>query len=205
MWDDRYASPDYIFGTEPAAFLRRAAPLIPPGARILCLAEGEGRNGVFLAGLGHDVTGVDLSAVGLAKAARLAAARGVALSLRQADVMDWDGSDGPWDAVVAIFVHFLTPQRARLAAACARGLRPGGLFLYHGYGPAQLALGTGGPKDPAMLASAAEMAAAFPGWGVVLARDHEDELAEGTRHVGRSALVDVILSAPGVDDGATAR
>lgn len=199
MWDERYATPDYIFGTEPAAFVVRAAPLIPPGSRILCLAEGEGRNGVYLASLGHDVTGIDLSAVGLAKAARLAAARGVALTLRQADVMGWDGSDGPWDAVVAIFVHFLTPQRARLAAACARGLRPGGLMLYHGYGPGQIGLGTGGPKDPAMLADAAGMVAAFPGWGVVQARDHEDVLAEGSRHVGRSALVDVILTAPGLE------
>lgn len=199
MWDERYATPDYIFGTEPAAFLVRAAPLIPPAARILCLAEGEGRNATFLAALGHDVTGVDLSAVGLAKAARLAAARGVSLTLRQGDVMAWDGSDGPWDAVVAIFVHFLTPQRARLAEACARGLRPGGMLLYHGYGPGQIGLGTGGPKDPAMLADAAQMLAAFPGWSVVLARDHEADLAEGTRHVGRSALVDVILTAPGVD------
>ncbi|QYK43119.1 MAG: class I SAM-dependent methyltransferase [Paracoccaceae bacterium] len=199
MWDERYATDDYIFGTEPAAFLVRAAPMIPPGSRVLCLAEGEGRNGVWLAGQGHRVTGIDQSAVGLAKAARLAATRGVTLTLRQADVMAWDGSDGPWDAVVAIFVHFHVPERERLAAACARALRPGGLFLYHGYGPAQLALGTGGPRDPAMLAEAEAMVAAFPGWGVRVARDHEDMLAEGSRHVGRSALVDVILTAPGVD------
>jgi SAM-dependent methyltransferase len=196
MWDERYATADYIFGTEPAAFLVRAAPLIPPASRVLCLAEGEGRNGVFLAGLGHDVTGIDLSAVGLAKAERLAAARGVRLTLRQADVMAWEGADGPWDAVVAIFVHFHLPERARLAAACGRGLRAGGLLLYHGYGPGQLALGTGGPKDPAMLATAAEMAAAFPGWPRLLARDHEEVLAEGTRHVGRSALVDLVLARP---------
>lgn len=199
MWDDRYATADYIFGTEPAAFLVDVARLIPPASRILCLAEGEGRNAVHLAGLGHRVTGIDLSAVGLAKAARLAEARQVSVDLRQADVMAWDGGDGPWDAVVAIFVHFHVPERARLAAACARGLRPGGLFLYHGYGPGQLALGTGGPKDPAMLASAAQMAAAFPGWQVLAARDHEAVLAEGTRHVGRSALVDLVLAAPGMD------
>lgn len=199
MWDDRYATPDYLFGTEPAAFLLRAAPLIPPGARILCLAEGEGRNATWLAGQGHHVTGIDQSAVGLAKAARLAAARGVTVDLRQADVMAWDGSDGPWDAVVAIFLHFRADERLRLTAACSRGLAPGGLFLYHGYGPAQLALGTGGPKDPAMLATAQEVVASFPGWQPVLARDHEDVLAEGTRHVGRSALVDVILRAPGLD------
>ncbi|MFN3972207.1 MAG: class I SAM-dependent methyltransferase [Gemmobacter sp.] len=203
MWDDRYATDDYIFGTDPAAFLVRAAPHLPAAARILCLAEGEGRNGTYLAGLGHDVTGIDLSQVGLAKATRLAAAKGVTLTLRQADVMAWDGTDGPWDAVVAIFVHFMTPQRAALAAACTRALRPGGLFLYHGYGPGQPAHGTGGPKDPAMLASSAEIAAAFPGWTAILARVHEDMLAEGTRHVGKSALVDVILRAPGVEPAAT--
>jgi SAM-dependent methyltransferase len=203
MWDDRYATDDYIFGTEPADFLRRNAGLIPPGSRILCLAEGEGRNAVYLAGLGHRVTGLDQSAVGLAKAARLAQARGVQVTLRQGDVMAWDGSDGPWDAVIAIFIHFVVPERAALARACARGIAPGGLFLYHGYGPAQIALGTGGPKDPAMLADATTIAACFPAWQEVLARDHTDTLSEGTRHVGTSALVDVILRAPGLDAAAT--
>lgn len=199
MWDERYASPDYIFGTEPAEFLRRNAGLIPPAARILCLAEGEGRNAVWLAGLGHDVTGLDQSVVGLDKAARLAQARGVTVTLRQGDVMAWDGSDGPWDAVIAIFIHFVVPERAALARACGRGLRPGGLFLYHGYGPAQIGLGTGGPKDPAMLADAATIAAAFPGWQALVLRDHTATLDEGTRHVGTSALVDVILRAPDLD------
>lgn len=198
MWDERYATDDYIFGTDPAAFLVRQAPLIPLGSRVLCLAEGEGRNGVYLAGLGHRVTGIDLSSVGLAKAARLAASRGVTVELRQVDVMAWEGSDGPWDAVVAIFVHFTAAERVRLAAACARGIQAGGLYLYHGYGPGQIAFGTGGPKDPAMLATSAEMTDAFPGWEAVVARDHEEELAEGSRHVGRSALVDLVLRAPGL-------
>lgn len=202
MWDERYAGEDYIFGTEPAAFLRDAEPRLPRGARVMCLAEGEGRNAVFLAAQGHRVTGIDQSGVGLAKAARLAAARGVAVDLRQADVMAWDGGDGPWDAVVAVFIHFRADEWVRLAIALARGLGPGGLFLFHGYGPGQIAFGTGGPKDPAMLAGAAEIAAGFPDWEVVVARDHEADLAEGSRHVGRSALVDVILRRPGVFEAA---
>jgi len=193
MWDERYATADYIFGTEPAAFLRRVAGHLTPGSRVLSLAEGEGRNAVWLAGQGHRVTGLDQSAVGLAKATRLAAARGVAVDFRQGDVLAWDGSDGPWDAVLAVFVHFHPAEWGRLALAVARGLRPGGLFLYHGYGPGQLAYRTGGPSDPAMLPDAATVCGNFPGWQAIVAQDHEAELAEGTRHVGRSALVDVVL------------
>ena len=198
MWDERYAGRDYVFGTEPATFLVRSAGVLPPASRVLMLAEGEGRNAVWLAGQGHEVTGIDGSAVGLAKAARLADARGVQVTLRQGDVLDWDGADGPWDAVAAIFVHFRRAEWAGLARALAFGLRPGAVFLYHGYGPGQLALGTGGPRDRDMLATAAEVAAPFPGWEVLVAREHDEVLAEGTRHLGRSALVDVILRAPGV-------
>ena len=198
MWDERYAGDDYIFGTDPAAFLVRAAAFLPAKARILMLAEGEGRNAVWLAGQGHDVTGIDRSGVGLAKAARLAQAHGVTASFRQGDVLDWDGTDGPWDAVAAIFVHFRAEEWGRLAQSLQRGVRPGGLFLYHGYGPAQLAHGTGGPRDPAMLCPAAGVAAHLSGWQALVVRDHEDVLAEGSRHVGRSALIDVILRAPGV-------
>ncbi len=204
MWDERYAAEDYIFGTEPADFVRRAEPMLPRGARVLCLAEGEGRNAVFLAGQGHLVTGIDMSAVGLAKAARLAAARGVTVDLRVADVMAWDGADSPWDAVVAVFIHFRAGERARVAAALARGLAPGGLFLFHAYAPGQIALGTGGPKDPGMLAGQAEVVADFPGWDVAMARDYEAVLAEGARHVGRSMLVDVILRWPGVSEAVAA-
>lgn len=197
MWDERYAGDDYIFGTEPADFVLRSAPLLPPGARILSLAEGEGRNAVWLAGQGFRVTGLDQSQVGLAKAARLAQARGVTVDLRQGDVMAWDGSDGPWDAVLCVFLHFFSAERPRIAAALARGLRSGGLFLFHGYGPGQIALGTGGPKDPDMLATAEGLASHFPGWDRLVARDHEAMLAEGSRHVGRSALVDLVLRRPG--------
>lgn len=197
MWDERYAGEAYIFGTEPAHFVPRTAPLLPPGARILSLAEGEGRNAVWLAAQGFSVTGIDQSAVGLAKAAQLAQARGVTLDLRQGDVTAWDGSDGPWDAVLCVFIHFFSAERPQLAAALARGLRPGGLFLFHGYGPAQIGFGTGGPRDPDMLASAADLAALFPGWDRLVLRDHEEVLAEGSRHVGRSALVDLVLRRPG--------
>ncbi len=201
MWDERYATGDYIFGTEPADFVRAAAALLPPAARVLSLAEGEGRNSVWLAGQGHRVTGIDQSGVGLAKAARLAAARGVEVDLQQGDVLDWDGSDGPWDAVLAVFVHFFPPEWPMLARAVQRGVGPGGLFLYHGYHPDQIGLGTGGPRDPAMLLPAAAVAAHFPGWEPMILRDHEAVLAEGQRHVGRSALVDVALRAPVVAPG----
>ena len=128
MWDQRYAGDDYVFGTQPAAFVVRAAGRLPARARLLMLAEGEARNAVWLA-QGHAVTGIDQSAVGLPKAARLARDRGVAVTFRQGDVLDRDGADGRWDAVAAIFVHFRAAEWAGLARALERGLGPGGVFL----------------------------------------------------------------------------
>ena len=129
MWDQRHAGDDHVFGTQPAAFVVRAAGVLPARARRLMLAEGEGRYAVWLAAQGHAVTGIDLSGVGLAKAARLARDRGVAVTFRKGDVLDWDGADGPWDAVAAIFVHFRAAEWAGLARALERGLGPGGVFL----------------------------------------------------------------------------
>ena len=129
MWDQRHAGEDHVFGTQPAALVVRAAGLLPAWAPLLMLAEGEARNAVWLAAQGHAETGIDLSAVGLAKAARLARDRGVAVTFRQGDVLDRDGADGPWDAVAAIFVHFRAAEWAGLARALERGLGPGGEFL----------------------------------------------------------------------------
>jgi SAM-dependent methyltransferase len=191
MWDERFAAPGYLFGTEPAEFLRRHARHLPPAARVLSVAEGEGRNAVFLARLGHAVTGFDASPVGIAKARALAAEAGVAPDLHQADLDAWD-----WTP--AAFVQFAPPaQRARLFAGIDRTLRPGGLLLLHGYAPRQIANGTGGPRAVENLYTLDLLREAFPGYAELAAADYDAELREGEGHAGRSALIDFVARKPG--------
>ena len=135
MWDKRYAEPGYLFGTEPAAFLAREAGVIAPGARVLCLADGEGRNSVYLAGLGLDVVAMEASGVALGKARDLAKLRGVTVEFRQSGIEDWDW-DQPFDAVVGVFIQFAPPaMRKAIHQGIARAVVPGGLVLLHGYAP----------------------------------------------------------------------
>jgi SAM-dependent methyltransferase len=197
MWDDRFSAPGYLFGTEPAAFLRRHAHNLPPAARILSVAEGEGRNAVWLARQGHAVTGFDASAVGLDKARALAAEGGVTVDLQHADIDGWDWAPDAWDAVLAVFVQFAPPPlRDRLFAGIARTLRPGGLLLLHGYAPRQVANGTGGPRAVENLYTLDLLRAAFPGWAELAAADYDAELAEGSGHAGPSALIDFVVRKP---------
>lgn len=193
LWDERFAGEDYAFGTEPAAFLVREAGRLAPGQTALLLADGEGRNSVFLAGRGVAVTAMDASARGLEKARALAEARGVEVAFHQADILDWDWDAAHYDAVIGIFVQFLAPpERGEVFAGIARAVAPGGLAMLHGYGPRQIGYGTGGPKAPENLYKLELLQGAFRGWEVLVARDYEAELAEGSRHVGRSALIDFV-------------
>ena len=127
-WNQRYGSDGYFYGTAPNDFLSASAALIPPGP-VLCLADGEGRNGVFLAEHGHAVTAVDQSAVGLAKAAQLAAARGVPLTTVVADLTDFAIAPGAWSGIVSMFVHLPQPLRRDVHARVVAGLRPGGVLI----------------------------------------------------------------------------
>ena len=191
FWDQRYATDDYFYGEEPNTFLAAQAPLIPPGP-VLCLAEGEGRNAVFLAGRGHAVTAVDGSAPGLAKANRLAARRGVALTTVVADLAAFTLTLNHWSAIVAIFAHLPPPLRRATFAAAVAGLRPGGVFILEAYTPAQLAHGTGGPKDPTLLISLTDLRAELAGLALELGHEIERDVVEGRGHTGRAAVVQVV-------------
>jgi hypothetical protein len=196
FWDERYrAAEGYVFGTEPNDFLAAHAAAIPAGP-VLCLAEGEGRNAVFLAGRGHAVTAVDQSTVGLAKARRLAAARGVALTTLAADLDAFTIEPGAWAGIVAIFVHLPVPLRRRVAAQVVAGLQPGGAFISEVYSPAQLAYGTGGPKDPALLVPLADYCAELDGLDLLLARECERDVIEGDGHTGRASVVQILARRP---------
>jgi SAM-dependent methyltransferase len=196
FWDDRYSSVEYVYGTEPSDFLLERCTELPPGGNILCLADGEGRNGVFLASRGMRVTGVDNSAVGLAKAERLAAERGVPLTTVVADLSVWDVGEARWDGVVSIWAHLPPPVRADLHPRLARGLRPGGVLLLEHYHPRQVAYGTGGPADPTMMLTLDELDTAFAGWTRVHTFEGERVVIEGTGHGGKSFVTQAILQKP---------
>ncbi|AHM04891.1 hypothetical protein roselon_02573 [Roseibacterium elongatum DSM 19469] len=200
-WDARFDRDDYVYGTAPAGFLADRAHVLGPGRRVLCVADGEGRNSVHLAGLGHAVTAFDGSAVAVEKARNLAATRGVHVDFNVADIDAWDWSRA-FDAVVGIFIQFLgPPARDRMLADMARATRPGGLMLLHGYAPRQVGYGTGGPPDAANMYTAPQLQAAFDGWEILRLADYDAEIDEGIGHNGLSALVDLIARKPG-DGGA---
>ncbi|MBA4136845.1 MAG: SAM-dependent methyltransferase [Opitutus sp.] len=195
FWDHRYATPDFVFGTEPNDFLRSVADRIPAGP-VLCLAEGEGRNAVFLAQRGHVVTATDLSATGLAKARALAAQRGVSLATTVADLSTFVITPGTWSGIVAIFMHLPPVLRRDVLTRAAAGLRPGGVFVLECYMPAQLAFGTGGPKDVELLPTLAELRAELAGLEFIVGRELERDVHEGGGHTGRSAVVQVLARRP---------
>lgn len=195
MWDERYDAEEFVYGREPNAFLAGVAGMIPPGD-VLCLAEGEGRNAVFLAKRGHRVLAVDSSAVGLAKAARLAEESGVRIETVTADLADFVIEPGRWDAIVSIFCHVPPAIRRSLHRQVAAGLRPGGLFVLEAYTPAQLALGTGGPPTAEMMMTLAGLREELAALEFLHARELERDVVEGRLHTGRGAVVQVVARKP---------
>jgi 2-polyprenyl-3-methyl-5-hydroxy-6-metoxy-1,4-benzoquinol methylase len=149
VWNERYAEPGWAYGTEPNDFLVASVSLIPPGP-VLDLCAGQGRNAVWLAQRGFDVTAVDGSSVGLSQAAALATERGVALTTEVIDLSELSIEPDRYTGIVSIFAHLPAELRRRIHREVVAGLRPGGVFVLEAYTPAQIALGTGGPKDPSM-------------------------------------------------------
>ena len=193
MWNDRYKAPGYLFGTDPAAFLQREVNRLVPGQTVLCIADGEGRNSVFLAQHGHHVTAMDASDVAVDKARALAEERGVTVDFHVADVATWNWDERSYDVVVGIFFQFAGPiLRDQIFAGMVRALAPNGLLLLHGYTPAQIAYNTGGPGVVENLYTADLLAERFKDLDILHLAEYEAELSEGTRHVGRSALIDFV-------------
>lgn len=197
MWDERFAGSDYCFGTEPAAFLAGHAELLEAGRSALVVADGEGRNSVFLAQRGLSVTSMDISTVGAAKARRLADSRDVTVDIRVADIVSWEWTPEAYDVVVAIFIQFLGPEpRSEVFAGMKRTLRPGGLLLVHGYRPEQLAYGTGGPPVAENLYTEELLRDEFEDFEIVSLRGYDAEIHEGRGHSGMSALIDLVATKP---------
>lgn len=197
FWNKRYENPDYLFGTEPNDFFRIAVPAAQSGQTAFAPADGEGRNGVFLASLGYRVTTLDVSDLAVGKAMKLAGERGVEIDAQVGDVFDWDWPQDAYDLVAVSFMHFLPDQRKRFHASVAGALKPGGLLVLEGFNPDQAGFESGGPPIPEMLFTREILKADFSGLDIFLVQECRRELAEGPRHRGEAATVQLVARKPG--------
>jgi SAM-dependent methyltransferase len=196
-WQARFATPDYAFGKEPNYFLNSCRPLLPRRGPALAVADGEGRNGVWLAQQGLDVLSLDFSPAAQNKARALAAERGVTVTFIEADVHNWDYPQTAFDVVVEIFAQFSTPtERAIKWRGMRRSLKPGGLLIIQGYTPKQLQYGTGGPKRLENLYTRAMLQQEFGDFRDLKIVEEEREMREGSSHAGMSALIGLTAIKP---------
>jgi hypothetical protein len=191
-WDERYDGEDYLFGTQPNDFLASVANKIPEGAKVLCLADGEGRNGVYLASLGHQVTSVDLSSVGLHKAQRLAVNQGVTIETIQTDIAEYDIGNDRWDCIVSIFFHIPPTLRDLIYPRIIEGLKKNGALILESYTPKQLEFGTGGPPIADYMLYPADLDLAFADLDIEFLAACERQVIEGTGHTGQASVVQLL-------------
>jgi SAM-dependent methyltransferase len=161
-WDERYASTGLLWSAEPNRFVVEELAGLPPG-RALDLGTGEGRNAIWLAERGWQVTAVDFAAVGLAKAAKLAEARGASVTWVEADLRDYRPSPAGYDLVLLAYIHLVSDEFETLLNTAATALAPGGTLLVIGHDVDNLAHGYGGPQDPEILHRASAIVSALPG------------------------------------------
>ena len=195
MWDQRYNTADYVYGTRPNEFLADVAGGIPRG-KVLCIAEGEGRNAVYLAELGHEVVAVDASTVGLEKAKKLARERGVDIQTVVADLADYEIEKNSFDAVVSIFAHVPPVIRAPLHRRIVAGLKPGGVLVLEAYTPDQIACGTGGPPVAELTMTLRALQDELRGLEFRHAVELRRDVIEGSLHTGTGAVVQVVAVKP---------
>jgi len=201
MWDERYSEDGFAYGTEPNDFLRETLPTLelPKGAapKCLLLAEGEGRNAVFMAKQGWEATGVDSSSVGLAKAQTLAQERGVKIETEVADLETYDLGASKWDCIVGIFCHMPPPVRARVLSSVPTALAPGGYFVLECYTPQQLEFKTGGPPVEALMYTSQILQDAL-GDSLEIVKNEEvvRDVIEGKYHTGKAATVQFVGRKP---------
>jgi SAM-dependent methyltransferase len=196
-WNARYAREDFHFGEAPNAFVRAHAHHLEGKRSTLCVADGEGRNSVFLAEQGLEVTAFDFAPNAVAKAKRLAKRREVHVDHHLADIFTWDWTSTAYDALVAIFIQFLPPgDRERVFAGMKRAVRPGGLILLEGYRPEQVDYGTGGPPLRENMYTREWLEGQFSDWDIVELNAYDAVIREGHGHSGMSALIDLVARKP---------
>ncbi|MDW6001580.1 class I SAM-dependent methyltransferase [Vibrio mangrovi] len=194
MWDDRYQVDTYIYGTEPNDFLRESVEhnYLSSGP-VLCLADGEGRNSVYLAKCGYEVTAVDLSAVAIEKARRFAEENEVSVNFIQADLAEFDLGESQWQGIVAVFCHLPPVIRQKLHQALPVSLKSHGIYLIEGYTPQQLKYKTGGPSVADMMLSRQVLEEELPSLSPWYIEEKEREIYEGVMHRGKSHVVQAIM------------
>ncbi len=191
-WEAQFRAPGYAFGKSPNAFLQAQAHRLRAGGKALSVADGEGRNGVWLAEQGLDVLTIDFSATALGKARALARERGVRISTEVADINRWRWPKEAYDVIAAIFIHLGAAEQTEFFRNLDAALKPGGLLLMQNYRPEQLNYSTGGPPDAERTYTRAILQAAFGDFSQLDIREHDSVLNEGTAHVGMSALIDLV-------------
>lgn len=197
FWNERYDTDHYVFGETPNAFLASQIDIVRKHQSALAIADGEGRNGVWLAEQGLDVLALDSSSVGLEKSQRLAAKRGVRIETRLADIAAYDWPQNQFDLVAAIFIQFADPAlRSAIFEGIRTTLRPGGTVILEGYRPGQIAYGTGGPRQVENLYTRRILEDAFSGFEILYLAERDAEIREGTGHAGMSALIDLVARKP---------
>ena len=195
MWNERYDEAEYIFGTEPNDFLRETFENIQAGGSVLCLAEGEGRNAVFLAEQGYKVTAMDLSEVGLKKALKLASDKDVDIKVEVADLSDYQFGEAQWDGIVSIWAHLPESVRQRIHAQIKPALKPDGVFILEAYTEQQLTMeAVGGPPATQIerFGSLAVLRAELADLEEITGIEKQRMISEGKRHQGLSAVVQFI-------------
>jgi SAM-dependent methyltransferase len=198
-WNTRFEGGEYLFGRTASQFVERMEPTLVRGSRVLCIADGEGRNSVYLAGRGHQVDANDFAPNAIAKARLLAAEAGVTVVFDQVDLAAWSWPQAAYDAVFAVFVQFAQPPlRDAMFAGMKRAVVPGGRIFLHGYTPKQLEYGTGGPPDVERLYTEDMLRSAFADCEIEQLVSYEAELQEGAGHSGMSALIDLVARPKGL-------
>ena len=197
-WNQRFSAPGYLFGTAPNRFLETQRTRLKAGQRALAVADGEGRNGVWLAQQGLRVTSVDFSPVALEKARELAKRAGVEIETIEADLANWTWPSAAYDVVVAIFIQFAPPpMRKAMFAGMQAALRPGGLLVLEGYRPQQVDYGTGGPPHRENMYTKGLLESAFAGMEILHLAEYDAVIEEGEGHKGLSALIDLVARKAG--------
>jgi cyclopropane fatty-acyl-phospholipid synthase-like methyltransferase len=197
-WGQRFSGEEYLFGVEPAQTLVKLEKYLVPNGRTLVVADGEGRNSVYLASKGFYVVGTDFSKVGIDKAKALAAQKNVGVDYKHCDIYDQDWSAEKYDNVVAIFIQFVKPQKVEAVfQGLQSALKQGGTLLIHGYTPEQVKYGTGGPTNPERMYTEELLASSFANMNIKLNKAYHAEISEGTGHSGQSALIDFVAEAVG--------
>lgn len=191
QWNARYGDADYFYGTEPNDFLRENAHHLPDGP-ILCLADGEGRNSVFLASLGREVHSVDISTAGVEKTRRLAVERGVTVHAEVGDLATFVLGQRKWAGIVSIFSHLPSELRRDLHRRVVESLQSGGVVILEAYTPDQIGRGTGGPQVEDLLMTEKALRTEFAELELVHIQECIRDVVEGNGHTGTAAVVQVV-------------